>query len=57
MCLVFWGITSLLVVAGLAACGGGSGSLPSSTATPKGTYTLEVVATQGATTHGMVISY
>jgi Abnormal spindle-like microcephaly-assoc'd, ASPM-SPD-2-Hydin/Beta-propeller repeat len=57
-CTLLLGIISLVIVASLAACAGGSGSSTStsSTATPKGTYTLEVVATQGATTHSLPIT-
>jgi hypothetical protein len=51
------GLTTLTVAIGLAGCGGGSSSTtPPSTLTPKGTYTLVIVATQGATTHNQSIT-
>ena len=47
-------LTAVLVLLAAAACGGGTGSAPPpppSTTTPAGSYTLQVVATQGATSH------
>lgn len=51
------GVVVLAISLGLTSCGGsGSQSTPPSSFTPKGTYTLQVVATEGATSHSQPLT-
>ena len=51
------GIVSLVISAGIAGCGGGSSSQTTPpSVTPKGTYILQVVATEGTTSHSQSIT-
>lgn len=51
------GAISLAILASLSSCGGGSTSQSTPPSdTPKGTYTLQVVATEGTTSHSQPIT-
>jgi hypothetical protein len=56
--LLLLGSAILAAMLGAIGCGGGSSSTtsPTPSLTPQGTYTLQIVATEGATTHSLPIT-